>query len=130
MSFLLKSLNVGKAQMQRSLQVVEGEFAHAEELLADGRQFLAGDRLSAADLSFATMAVPALLLRVEEGMGARIPYKEEVSDEYGAIADRLRQTNAGRHALKVFAEYRRPSVIPTLPDVRQAPPPQAKKSKL
>ena len=43
-----------------ALDSVRSEFAFASQLLSDGRAFLCGDSLTAADISFVALALPAL----------------------------------------------------------------------
>ena len=45
---------------QRSLERVRGVFRQVDERLSDGRRFLAGERFTAADLTFAALAAPVL----------------------------------------------------------------------
>lgn len=73
-----------------------------------GRRWLAGGRFSAADLSLACMLSPVLLVQPEEGFGARLPPLDEAPEAVAALARQLRATRAGEHALRMFAEQRRP----------------------
>ena len=45
---------------QRSLERVRGVFRQVDQRLSDGRRFLAGERFTAADLTFAALAAPVL----------------------------------------------------------------------
>ena len=88
---------------QRSLDRVRGVFRQVDGLLGDGRRFLAGERFTAADLTFAALAAPMLLpaecRAVQPALDA-VPaaMREEVL--------RLRDTAAGRFALRMFAQER------------------------
>jgi glutathione S-transferase len=94
---------------QRSLERVRGVFQQVDQRLGDGRRFLAGERFTAADLTFAALAAPALC-PVEyravhpslDAMSAAM--REEVSS--------LRDTVAGRFALRLFSQERGGSAAP------------------
>ncbi len=88
---------------QRSLARVHGVFREVEERLRQGRHFLVGERFTAADLTFAALAAPVLFpvecRAVHPALDAVPPaMREEVL--------RLRDTEAGRFALRLFAEER------------------------
>ena len=88
---------------QRSLERVHGVFRQVDELLNDGRQFLVGERFTAADLTFAALAAPALL------PGQCRAVQPALDDVPGAMRDeilRLRQTDAGRFALRMYSQER------------------------
>lgn len=88
---------------QRSLERVRGIFRDVDERLGDGRRFLAGDRFTAADLTFAALAAP-VLLPVE--CRAVQPALDEVPAGVREEVVRLRDTAAGRFALRLFAQER------------------------
>ncbi len=88
---------------ERSRQRVRAEFDALDALLADGRRFLVGARFSAADLTFAALASPALL---PPQCGAPYPGLDEVPAAMRDEALHLRGTAAGRFALRLYAEQR------------------------
>ena len=88
---------------QRSLDRVRGVFQEVDERLRDGRRFLVGDRFTAADLTFAALAAP-VLLPVE--CRAVLPMLENIPASMRGEVLRLRNTDAGRFALRLFAEER------------------------
>jgi len=61
--YMIRGMDLGVEQGLESRQVVDTELTWIDEMLADGRQFLLGDRFSRADLSaaslIATLALPA-----------------------------------------------------------------------
>ncbi|MGH2923774.1 MAG: glutathione S-transferase family protein [Solirubrobacterales bacterium] len=74
----------------------------------DRHPHLVGDRITAADLSFAAMASPALL--PPEGPPTRYPQPEELPREDVADAIRdLRAHPAGAYALRLYRDERTPS---------------------
>lgn len=91
---------------QRSLERAQGIFRQVDRHLGrpgSERRFLVGERFSAADLTFAALAAPLLLplecRAVQPALDAVPPaMREEVV--------RLRETQAGRFALRLFAQQR------------------------
>lgn len=55
-----RSMNITEAASLKSLAKIEAEFDFADRLFSDGRDYFCGDRFSAADLTFATLASPVL----------------------------------------------------------------------
>lgn len=74
------------------------------ERLRDGRRYLAGDRFTAADLTFASMA--AVVLFPEE-YGVRPPPLAEMPDDVRAKVTKLREHPAGAWVLGLYREHRR-----------------------
>lgn len=89
------------ARSQARLDVIFGEVA---QTLADGRRYLAGDRFTAADLTFAALAAPAL--RAPE-YGYPLPL-QALTPAAAAWTERMRATPAGQFALRLYAEERPP----------------------
>ncbi len=108
-------LRVNEEHAARSLVRIEETFAAIDERLADGRPYLLGDRFSAADLGFASMSALVLLIQPSEGYGAWLPPLERVPPAFAAIVRRLRDSDAGRFALRMFAEERGRRMIPCEP---------------
>jgi glutathione S-transferase len=88
---------------QRSLERVRGVFREVDERLSDGRRFLVGERFTAADLTFAALAAP-VLFPVE--CRAVHPALDAVPAAMREEALRLRDTDAGRFALRMFSQER------------------------
>ena len=85
-----------------SLQGIEQIFETVNQRLADGRSYLVGDRFSAADLTFAALAAPALLPS-EHPMK---PPQSELKSEMADTIKKLRETTAGAYALRLYREQR------------------------
>jgi len=88
---------------QRSLERVQGVFREVDERLSNRRQFLVRDRFTAADLTFAALAAP-VLFPVE--CRAVHPALDAVPAAMREEALRLRDTDAGRFALRMFSKER------------------------
>jgi glutathione S-transferase len=72
-------------------------------LAASSGPYLVGDRFTAADLTFAALAAPALLPPGHPGMRTTV---ETTPDRVRALVEELRATPAGRHALQMYTEHR------------------------
>jgi len=89
---------------ERSLERVREVFREVDQRLSDGRQFLAGDRFTAADLTFASLAAPVLL---PAECRAVQPTLDSLPSSMQDEILRLRGTGAGQFALRMFARERR-----------------------
>jgi glutathione S-transferase len=87
-----------------SLQGIREVFEIVDRRLADDRPYLAGDRLSAADLTFAALAAPVLQPREHPVLVAKI---EELPIDMASVIRELQATVAGNHALRLYREQRR-----------------------
>lgn len=101
-----KGLAVDEVHVDRSRANVIAEFERVSERLADGRPYLLGDRFSAADLSFAALGSIAMMVGPEEGFGAWLPSRDQLSPEFADFANSLRATAAGKLILRLFAQDR------------------------
>ncbi len=81
------------------------EFDWVAGMLEDGRPFLLGDRFTAADLTFAALAAPVVL---PSDYGVRLPPLELLDEPTSRLIARGRAHPAGRFALRMVAEQRRP----------------------
>jgi len=88
---------------QRSLQHVFEIFQEVDNRLEDGRQFLVGERLTAADITFAALAAPAL---APAGCRAAYPELDALPAAMREVVLRLRDSQAGRFALNLYSRER------------------------
>ncbi len=77
-------------------------FEQVDHLLADGRAYLVGDRFSAADLTFATLAAAAVLPR---GYGVTMPGLDSLPIPMVANIQACRETPAGKFVLRLYEEH-------------------------
>ncbi len=87
----------------RSLERVRNVFQQVDERLSNGHRFLAGERFTAADLTFAALAAPVLFPAEYRAVH---PALSDVSTAMREEVLRLRDTDAGRFALRLFSEER------------------------
>lgn len=103
-----RALGIDRARAEASLAKLREEVAALDQRLGD-RPYLVGDRFTAADLTAACMLAPVLVPSRKEGYSADLGEVDDLPDEARALVLELRQTRIGQHALRMFAEERRPS---------------------
>lgn len=99
---IVRGLRITPAKAARSRERVDATFAEVAARLEGGERYLVGDRFTAADLTFAALASPALVPREDGPMGALASYPPEIR----AYVEGLRATPAGQYALRLYAEER------------------------
>jgi glutathione S-transferase len=102
-------LDISPATAAESLATVHTVFDEIGERLADGREYLCGDRFGAADLTFAALAASVL---VPPEYGVPLPQPEELPAPMAATIAELREHPAGAFALRLYREERRPDPAP------------------
>ena len=98
-----KGLRITPEGAQRSIERVCAIFSEVDDLLKDGRPYLVDGRFTAADLTFAALASPVLL---PEGGIAAYPKVQDVPATMRERIEQLRDTDAGRFALRLYAQER------------------------
>jgi glutathione S-transferase len=96
-------LGLNDASAAAALTNVDAMFDDIAWRLYDGRQFLIGDRFTAADLTFAALAAPMLL---PSRYGSTLPPPEAMPAAAGREVRRLRSHPAGRFADRLYREER------------------------
>jgi glutathione S-transferase len=97
-------LDITPASAEQSELAVRATFDDVAERLGDGRPYLCGERFSAADLTFASLAA-SLLMPPEYGVP--LPQPDELPPAMAAKVREFRAHPAGAYALKMFREERR-----------------------
>jgi glutathione S-transferase len=100
---LRRAYKVTPAGAARSSGRIREVFTEVEARLKDGRRFLAGNRFSAADLTFAALAAPAVFA---PQCRAAMPALDQVPAAMRGDVMALRATVAGRFALHLYATER------------------------
>ena len=104
-ALMRRGMKINPDSAARSLAKVEAVFARIDERLRDGRRYLCGDALSAADLTFACLSAPVVM---PQNYGtAPLPELAELPRGLVALVERFRATAAGQLALRLYAEDRR-----------------------
>ncbi len=99
-----RGMNITRSSTDRSLKYVREAFAGVAERLSDGRRYLVGGALSAADLTFASLAAPVLLPR-NYGSDAADPRRGARQELLGLIEE-FRSSAAGEFALRMYRDHR------------------------
>jgi glutathione S-transferase len=97
-------LGLGPRTIADDTPRVRAEFDAVASRLADGRPYLAGDRFTAADLTFAALAAAVL---VPPEYGTPLPQPDEMPEEVASEVRAFREHPAGAFALRMFREERR-----------------------
>jgi glutathione S-transferase len=79
-------------------------FDRVDALLADGRNYLVGDRFSAADLAFATLAGAVVLV---PGYGIKLSKLSELPDPMALNIRKFQATAAGKFVFRLYAAHDR-----------------------
>jgi glutathione S-transferase len=99
------SYNIHRESALAAYCHIQQIFNRVSDLLSDGRKYLVGDYFSAADIAFASLTAPGLM-PPEYGGGGRFPELNQVPDEMVEQILILRETVAGKYALRLYQEER------------------------
>ncbi len=107
--FISKALGIVPGVEREDEEVVFAELDWVAGMLSDGRSYLLGDRFTAADLTFASLAAPVVL---PSRYGVRLPPLELMDAPTTTLIERARAHPAGAFALRMVAEERGPAADP------------------
>jgi glutathione S-transferase len=99
-----RAMKIDDLGAERSRQVIDRVFEDVAQRLEGGRRYLVGDRFTAADLTLAALAAPAVL---PADYGVPLPRLDQASPAIQDFVTRHRATPAGQHALRMYREHRR-----------------------
>lgn len=102
---MAKSMRIDAAGAERSRQVLREQLAKLSERLSDGRKYLCGDALSAADVTLGALAAP--IIWPAGYAQVAMPNLSELPDPLRAEIEALRKTPAGQLVLRLYAQDRR-----------------------
>lgn len=124
------SMRINVQGAERSRSKIEQVFEKVENLLSDGRKYLTGDKITAADITFSSLALPIIL---PNGYSFRQGDKANLSDddlnrEMEVVEEKIywidrvptimadevrafRETKAGKFALEMYKNHRHQSIL-------------------
>jgi len=101
--FLRRGLKIDEAGVARSRKKIEETLARVDDILGDGRRYLAGDRFTVADLTYAALSSPIFLPQNHPAQALPIELFPAVArDEIEA----WRARPSGQFALRLYADER------------------------
>lgn len=109
---MFAALKINAEACARSMDTIRKTLAAVDEVLSDGRRFLAGERFSAADLALASLASPVMGVGRKDGFSAVLPDASAFSPEFASFVEECRETRAGQHILRMYREERGTRQIP------------------
>jgi glutathione S-transferase len=98
------SMRIDAEGARRSFDRLMGTMDAVSDRLADGRRYLMGDRFGAADITFASLAAPAVCA---PGYAVPLPGLEELPAQAARLVRAVRQTPAGAFCLRMYRDERR-----------------------
>lgn len=113
--WIISGLDITCQRVNQGIDCIYREFERVGKRLADGRPFLFGEQITAADISFACLGGAITLPSPTEGYGAYLPPLDSPCQELGRIAADLRQSDAGRWVLHLYRHERGKRLIPASP---------------
>src|SRR5580692_1277967 len=103
--WLASKLRIDDARAARATERVNREVDRVEAHLR-GRDYLVGDAFTAADLTFAALMAPVLLVNRAEGYGATFPAPAELMPDARELVANLRARPAGQFVLALYRRHR------------------------
>jgi glutathione S-transferase len=98
---VIQLYGISETSASESYQMIGQVFDQVDQLLADGRPFLTGNRFSAADLAFATLAAAVVS---PAGYGVKLPKLSQLLPPMATGIEQFRATAAGKFVLWLYEE--------------------------
>jgi glutathione S-transferase len=98
-----RGMRIDAAGAARSIDKVRTIMNNVGDMLKDGRPYLTGGEMTAADITFAALAAPILW---PEGYGVPLPPLHSIPPELMALVRELRDTPAGAFGLRLYRDDR------------------------
>lgn len=102
-SIVKKEYHVNAESAAKAYEQIKSVFQKVDDLLADGRNYLVGDKISAADIAFASLAAPILQPKQHP---IKSSDSQELPAEMLSEIKKFRKTAAGKFALNLYAAQR------------------------
>ncbi|MBD2775329.1 glutathione S-transferase family protein [Iningainema tapete] len=103
-SMLRNRFNITPESAAQAYEQIKSIFAQVDEILADGRAYLVGDSLSAADITFAALAAPAVAPPEHPSGRTNL---QELPPKMVAEINAFRETPAGAYVLRLYRDRHR-----------------------
>jgi glutathione S-transferase len=100
-ALIKQEYDINAATATTAYQKITDIFETVNQLLADGRQYLVGDRFSAADLAFATLAAPIIS---PAGYSIKLPVMSDLPTAMVQGMEVLQATPAGKFVIRLYDE--------------------------
>lgn len=99
---VIQMYGISETSASDSHRILCQVFDQVDQLLADGRPFLTGDRFGAADLAFATLAAAVVS---PAGYGVKLPELSQLPPPMAAGIEQFRATAAGKFVLGLYEDH-------------------------
>jgi len=100
---LQEQLDLSESTPGERLAYIKTIFKQVEDLLSDGRKYLTGEKITLADIAFASVSAPLI---VPYEFGGVVPPINETPPELRKTINELRTTIAGQFVLRLYYEDR------------------------
>jgi glutathione S-transferase len=100
-ALIKQEYDINTATANTAYQKITDIFEAVNQLLADGRKYLVGDRFSAADLAFATLAAPIIS---PAGYSIKLPAVSDLPPAMAQGVEVFQATPAGKFVIRLYDE--------------------------
>ena len=100
-SVVRRGFNITPESAAQAYEQIKSIFEQVSELLSDGRSYLIGGSFSAADITFAALAAPAVLPSEHPMSGGNL---QELPSKMASEINEFRETPAGAYVLRLYGD--------------------------